>query len=204
MFKRTNIRTILVALLSASSCLGQVASNNSTFTVYPAGTTGPVIGSTRVALLVGSATHTIDIYGKNFTLSAVAYFDSTPLTTVFLTTNHLQAVIPGALISSVTVHNLVVLSSAVATLVIFTDSLPEGFLGKPYSAQLQASGGILPYTWNVVSGTLPAGISLSPSGMFSGTPTTVGISNFTVQVTDAGLPPLLQPQRARVEVSSRI
>ena len=38
--------------------------------------------------------------------------------------------------------------------------------------------------WSVKSGQLPAGITLSSSGLISGTPTTVGDSTFVVQVTD--------------------
>lgn len=49
----------------------------------------------------------------------------------------------------------------------------------------QASGGTAPYSWSVVSGTLPAGLSFSSSGELSGTPTATGSSTFTVQATDS-------------------
>jgi len=71
-------------------------------------------------------------------------------------------------------------------LTITTPSLPEGVVGTPYSATLEASGGLLPYTWSISSGTLPAGLSLDPStGVIDGTPVTAGTSDFTVMVTDA-------------------
>lgn len=69
-------------------------------------------------------------------------------------------------------------------LTITTTTLAQGAVGLAYSATLAATGGVVPYTWLVTSGTLPSGVSLSPSGTFSGTPTTAGTSNFTVQVTD--------------------
>jgi hypothetical protein len=50
---------------------------------------------------------------------------------------------------------------------------------------MQASGGTAPYSWSVVSGTLPTGLSLSSSGELSGTPTGTGASTFTVQATDS-------------------
>jgi hypothetical protein len=69
-------------------------------------------------------------------------------------------------------------------LVITTQSLPAATVGVPYSATLTATGGIPPYTWTVISGSLPPGLSLSSAGVISGTPTTAGTYNFTVQVID--------------------
>ena len=61
-----------------------------------------------------------------------------------------------------------------------------GVQGQPYSQQLSASGGNLPYTWSA-SG-LPAGLSIDPNtGLISGTPTTAGLVNVTVSVTDTAL-----------------
>jgi hypothetical protein len=56
-----------------------------------------------------------------------------------------------------------------------------------YALALNASGGTSPYTWSVVSGALPAGLSLSAgTGVVSGTPTTPGAFTFTVRATDQG------------------
>src|SRR5207302_283116 len=73
-----------------------------------------------------------------------------------------------------------------ATLSITTASpLPTGTAGAAYSQPLTATGGTSSYSWSVISGTLPAGLTLS-SGVISGTPTTAAIVSFTVQVTDSG------------------
>lgn len=68
---------------------------------------------------------------------------------------------------------------------ITTGTLPGGQTQVVYSATLAASGGTTPYTWSLASGTLPSGLALSSSGQVSGTPTAVGVSSFTVSVTDA-------------------
>jgi Putative Ig domain/Bacterial Ig-like domain (group 2) len=70
-----------------------------------------------------------------------------------------------------------------------TSSLAEGKVGQQYSAQLTAAGGVTPYIWSL-TGTLPPGLTLSPSGAISGTPTTTGIFPFTVQIVDSSSPPL--------------
>lgn len=72
------------------------------------------------------------------------------------------------------------------TIVITTQTLPNGTQNVPYSATLGAAGGTPPYTWSTSSGTLPDGLGLDAnSGVISGSPTTPGISTFTVQVTDS-------------------
>jgi hypothetical protein len=73
-----------------------------------------------------------------------------------------------------------------APISIATTSLANGTQSTAYSATLTASGGMTPYTWSIVSGSLPAGLALAPgTAVISGTPTGSGSSNFTVQVTDA-------------------
>lgn len=56
-------------------------------------------------------------------------------------------------------------------------------LNKPYSFQLTAEGGGS-QAWSVQSGNLPGGLSLSNTGLLSGTPTTTGDYTFVVKVTD--------------------
>lgn len=63
--------------------------------------------------------------------------------------------------------------------------LLQGTVGLNYSQTLTATGGALPYTWVVSSGSLPPGLMLSPSGVISGIPTAAGAANFSVKLTDA-------------------
>jgi hypothetical protein len=71
----------------------------------------------------------------------------------------------------------------VAGLIIQQNSLSPAGTNSPYNVQLTATGGGS-QVWSVKSGQLPAGLTLSSSGLISGTPTSVGDSTFVVQVTD--------------------
>ena len=68
---------------------------------------------------------------------------------------------------------------------VSTTDLPEGSLNTPYSLQLAAGSGKAPYTWSLIGGSMPAGMSLAPSGLLSGTPTVPGDYAVTLQVADA-------------------
>jgi hypothetical protein len=68
---------------------------------------------------------------------------------------------------------------------ITTNTLPDGTVSVPYSATLVSVGGTAPYTYSLVSGSLPPGLTLSPSGMITGTPTSSGTFTFTIKVTDS-------------------
>ncbi|GFP29816.1 putative Ig domain-containing protein [Candidatus Hakubella thermalkaliphila] len=71
---------------------------------------------------------------------------------------------------------------------ITTASLPPATGGVAYNCPLQASGGRPPYSFSLVSGSLPPGLSLSRDGRISGTPNLVGTFKFAVQVRDSSTP----------------
>ena len=48
------------------------------------------------------------------------------------------------------------------TISVTTASLADGTTGAAYNTTLAASGGTTPHVWLLTSGTLPAGLSLSP------------------------------------------
>src|SRR5206468_592707 len=77
---------------------------------------------------------------------------------------------------------------------ILTAKLPDAHDGKPYAARLSAEGGRPPYRWSRVS-ALPGGLTLSPTGQFSGTPTArPGVFAVRVRVLD----------RSRTSTSRRV
>jgi len=74
----------------------------------------------------------------------------------------------------------------ISPLSIATGSLANGTVGIAYSQSIAATGGTPSYTWTIASGVLPAGLSLSASGVISGTPTTAGgPTSVTFKVTDS-------------------
>jgi Putative Ig domain len=73
-----------------------------------------------------------------------------------------------------------------STMRVTTSSLPNGAIKSGYSSGLTASGGVAPYSWKAVGGTLPPGLQISPStGMIAGMPSTTGKYIFTVEATDS-------------------
>ena len=70
-----------------------------------------------------------------------------------------------------------------------TGSIPDGFVGIVYSFQVNAPGGVVPYTWSATN--LPPGLTLTPdnangtSATISGTPTTKGSYAVDITILDA-------------------
>jgi len=87
---------------------------------------------------------------------------------------------------------LVIVPAALA--IRFTDESynpPIGETGKAYSFQFNGAGGCgpaLPYQYKLLSGALPPGLSLSSSGLVSGTPTVGGGWSFWVELSDQNPP----------------
>lgn len=69
---------------------------------------------------------------------------------------------------------------------ILTTQLSEGIENRDYREIASAGGGVPPYGWSLVAGSLPPGLSLDPStGTISGRPAAAGHYPFTLQVVDA-------------------
>ncbi len=67
-----------------------------------------------------------------------------------------------------------------------TTTMPVAYLGEAFSSTIAVLGGVGPYSYRVVAGSLPPGIRLSGTSL-SGTPTTAGAYQFTVEASDANL-----------------
>ena len=80
---------------------------------------------------------------------------------------------PAAMVEEIATHE---------TLIIETTSLPDGPLGLLYDESLVATGGDGTFAWDIVEGTLPDALALSPEGKITGSPTATGTFTFTARV----------------------
>jgi hypothetical protein len=90
---------------------------------------------------------------------------------------------------------------------------PEGTVGAAYSIQLKSYGGCgpaLPYQYRVINGGLPTGLSLTSTGVISGTPTTAGTYDFFLELSDQNPPsaawcvPKTAEQPFRLSIDPRV
>ena len=71
------------------------------------------------------------------------------------------------------------------TVIVTTDTLPDGKTGKAYSHTLTAIGAA-PITWSIDEGALPAGLRLNEkTGEIRGIPTAAGTATFTVKAENS-------------------
>jgi large repetitive protein len=71
-------------------------------------------------------------------------------------------------------------------LTITTASLPDANVNQAYTSPPLAASGAPVSSWSLAGGTLPAGLTLAPNGVVSGTPTQGGLFGFTVQANATG------------------
>lgn len=66
-----------------------------------------------------------------------------------------------------------------------SETLPNGTENSAYTQLLASSGGTAPYSYAVVAGALPGGLTLDPAGLIQGSPNEFGDFTFTIEVTDS-------------------
>ena len=67
---------------------------------------------------------------------------------------------------------------------VTSTSLPAAGYGIQYSARITAAGGVGPYSWSVIAGAPPAGVTLASNGVFQGSPQSSAPATLTAQVMD--------------------
>ena len=160
---------------------GNLLNQGGTSTYFTAGTINNIAGTlTNVAGAITTPGQTVSAAGTFavITMTASSGSGTCPLT--------LSNVIVGDINGNSLTVNVVNGQVINTPPSITTSSLTNGTVGVAYSQTLTATGGTAPYSWTIASGTLPAGITLSASGVISGTPPTVGgPTSVTFKVTDA-------------------
>lgn len=145
-----------------------------TFTATVAGAQGGTVTFTARGSTIGSPVPVVN--GKATSRSVIPSLGATVVTATYSGT----AAVNG---SSGTLTQTVLLPAA------FAGTPPNGTVGRAYRYAFIGTPGS---TYPVVSGSLPAGLTLSPSGVVSGTPTARGSSSFTVRAANA----VSRPDRA--------
>jgi hypothetical protein len=154
-------------------------------------TLSPLSTQTNIADFV------LTVNGTGFINGSTIVVDGTDLVTTFVSSTQLTGVFTNALTLSpgqafVSVRNpdlsvsneLTVSVLAAIAPNIVTTSFPTAGIGYVYSQTLGVVGGLGPFTWTIISGTIPPGVAHTNGELF-GTPTTAGTYSFTVRVQDA-------------------
>ena len=140
---------------------------------------------------VSSSGGYLKLIGYGFLPGATIYLNGSPVSNTFVSSGEYRVVVPAIAASTV---NLMMFnnnnSGAIYTNGVTTSGFPSftstvyTVLGTSVSVQLLATGDA-PLTYSLYSGILPDGVTLSSSGLISGTVTESSVSNLTILVNDA-------------------
>ena len=210
---------IVALTLPFISCGGEDSSSPSTPPVQQ--NPVPSLSSlSPISIPEGSKPFTLTVMGNNFISGSVVKWNGSNRTTNYvssiqLTASILPEDISGAGVAAVTVFNpspgggespasKTFNIDTVEPLSVLTIQLPNAHNNKAYDYTLQASGGIPPYSWSLVQGSLPGGLSLTASsGKISGTPPLVASDTdvgFSVQLEDDAYAANMQVQPLNIRV----
>lgn len=83
-------------------------------------------------------------------------------------------------------------------------ALPDALYKTTYSQTLTSSGGNAPIVWSLGSGQLPPGLTLSGTGLISGSASTTGTFSFTVKAADSSSPQQSATSSFTISVASTL
>jgi hypothetical protein len=148
----------------------------------------PAVQTGKTLALTATGTYT---NGPQDITNAVTWQSSNPALATVNASGAVSGVAPGSVTVTATLGSVSqsVNVTVFAPLSISTGGLANGNAGIKYIQTLAATGGLPGYSWSLTSGSLPAGMMLSPAGLLAGTTTMTGSFAFTVQVTDQEIPP---------------
>ncbi len=91
--------------------------------------------------------------------------------------------------------------SSSSVLKFITTTLPAGITTISYSEIIEARGGRKPYSFNLAFGAMPDGLNLRyNTGEIYGTPTTAGVFDFTIRISDTSATPQFVDQQFSIEM----
>jgi hypothetical protein len=149
---------------------------------------------------------TLKVTGTNFPTQAAILWNGATLATTVVDANTLSSTVASSSLATpatvqLKVRNTQTMQDSAAAQVTITDpnapppsaltlsiaTLPQGVVSASYNGSFSVTGGNSPYTWSVVSGQLPPGLSVAATtGVVSGTPTSAGNYSFGIKVIDSG------------------
>jgi hypothetical protein len=200
--------------LPAINCGGGKTSSSSRSTNPPSQSYPAISSLSPSSTTAGSTGFTITITGSNFASGCSAYWGSVSRSSSYISSTKISFTVSTADVSNAgTVLVFVSCSGRISNSASFTidtlqplsvasKRLPDAIRTKLYGYDLLAGGGISPYAWSIVSGSLPTGLTLV-SGKIVGTPPTVSSDttfNFGVRVTDSAAQPSSTSQNLSILV----
>ncbi|MFL6107345.1 MAG: beta strand repeat-containing protein [Marmoricola sp.] len=187
--------------VKASNGVGTAATQATSLTVNEA---PDLTGPTEARFVAGSA-NTIGFSSDGYPVAALTA-TGVPASLTFHDNGNGSATISGtAPASAIGSYDVTVTASngqspdavlhltldVVPVLSVATSSLPNAAYHTAYSAQVMATGGQPGYSFQVVGGSLPAGLSMNQFGLITGAPSAavgLGLYTFTVKATDSANP----------------
>lgn len=186
------------ALVCAATLVGCSGKSGIGITLSPS--TTPTISQGQTQTITATVSNDSANAGVTWTLSGPGTLSNQTTTSVTYVAPTVLSADTSATVTATSVTN----TSVTTTLSITIDavfeitsiSLESGTVGVPYSGTISAGGAATPFTWTIISGNLPPGLTLANSSAasvsISGTPTAVGTYNFTIQVTNSEGTPVSQ------------
>ncbi len=218
----------LRANVTTSAALQDIVNNVTPVVVSHAANTGTNTPPATLAIITANGNLTTGIVGVTYSSTLQSFGGNPPVTWAVisgslppgLTLDPLTGIISGMPTASgtfsfsVSLTDSTVPTPTVATrslsitiatpLVIGTATLADGIIGAAYNQTLTATGGSGSFTWSLSSGSLPAGLTLSASGLISGTPITAGTSSFVLQVQDTGTPQQTKTEALTIRIAAQL
>jgi hypothetical protein len=211
LYRAPSVTASTSATITATSVSNPSVSAHATVTITPLTPVVTVTPATTTVASSGTVQYTASVSNTSNTAvtwsASAGTISSSGLFRAPSVTANTNVTITATSVAVASVHGTATATVTAAshpTLAISTTSLTPAISGTSYSDALVATGGTTPYTWTITAGALPTGITLSTTGLISGTTTTTGTFNFTVKVADSSSPQQTATQAFTLTVNTSV